>query len=344
MALRLPTARRGTVRTSVALAALAALAACSDSVTAPTSGLRASAVAPSLEASPELNPGAHRMHRVREYYASHNAGKTGSGTGISYHGGALLTAKTNVAAVYWAAAPVFTNGPTPGTYGAASGDASLVGFFLSHIGGSPYFNINTTYYNGSGTHVTNQVNYTQYWAANTSVPAAGASVTDAQMIALLQAGFNSGALTYDASTVYAIFSAGTVNLGGGFGTQYCAYHTTGTVTVGGVSKTVIYAAMPYNYAYPSSCTSGLGAPNGDPGADYEVNTLVHEVEESTTDYLGNAWYDRQGYENADKCAWTWGTTSTAANGAKYNITIGGKNFLVQQNWVNAGSGGCALKY
>ena len=139
------------------------------------------------------------------------------------------------------------------------------------------------------------------------------------MIAMLQSGFDSGKLTYDASTLYNIFTSGAVNLGGGFGTQYCAYHTHGTVTVGGVARTVLYSAMPYNYAYPSACTSGFPAANGDPGADYEVNTLVHEVEETTTDMMGNAWYDSRGYENADKCAWTWGTTYTGAGGGTANI-------------------------
>jgi hypothetical protein len=166
------------------------------------------------------------------------------------------------------------------------------------------------------------------------------------MAAMLQSGFNSGALTYDASTVYAIFTSGKVNLGGGFGTSYCAYHTHATVTIGGVARTVLYAAMPYNYAYPSACTSGLAAANGsaDPGADYEVNTLAHEIEETTTDMMGNAWFDRRGYENADKCAWTWGTTYTTAAGGKANMNLGGKDFLVQRNWVNAGSGGCVLSY
>ncbi len=341
MPVRFTTARRGTLRASAALAAACAFAACTDGATAPSASSNLSPDGPSLSAAPELNPGVRHVHHVRDYSATHNAG---TGTGISYHGGALLTAQTNVAAVYWGGSPIYTNGPAAGTHGAGSTDGSLVGFFLSHIGGSPYFNINTTYYNASGTHVANVVNYTQYWAANTSVPASGASVTDAQMVALLQAGINSGALTYDASTVYAIFTAGGVNLGGGFGTQYCAYHTTGTVTVNGVSRSVIYAAMPYNNSQPSACTAGTGAPNGDPGADYEVTTLVHEIEESTTDYLGNAWYDRSGNENADKCAWNFGATASATNGAKYNITIGGKNFLVQQNWVNAGTGGCALKY
>src|SRR2546427_6665913 len=38
------------------------------------------------------------------------------------------------------------------------------------LGGSPYFNINTTYFDGSNTHINNVVNYTQYWASNTNLP------------------------------------------------------------------------------------------------------------------------------------------------------------------------------
>jgi hypothetical protein len=131
-----------------------------------------------------------------------------------------------------------------------------------------------------------------------------------------------------------------VNLGGGFGTQYCAYHTHGFVTISGVTRTVLYAAMPYDAAYPSACTALNGSPNNDFGADAEVNTLAHETEETTTDLLGNAWFDRRGSENADKCAWTFGTTFTTSNGSTANLTLGGKDFLVQRNWVNSGRGGC----
>ena len=266
-----------------------------------------------------------------------------SGAGMVYHGGPVLQAGTKVVAVYWASSAIYSGGPTPGTTGAGSADGSNVGYFLNNLGGSPYFNINTTYTNGAGAKIANSVSYTSYWANNASVPANGATVTDAQMVAMLQSGINSGAIAYDASTVYTIFTAGTVNLGGGFGSQYCAYHWYGTVTVGGSSKTILYAAMPYDYAYPSGCTAGLASPNADPAADAEVNTLAHEIEETTTDMLGTAWYDRRGYENADKCAWKWGTTY-ASNGGVANMKIGAKDFLVQMNWVNAGSGGCALKY
>jgi hypothetical protein len=325
-------------------------AACTESPTTPTRSIALQS--PSLAQNPELNDGpgngnayGHVFH-TKDWYNSpgNKAGFFGGNQQIRYHGGPVLTNGTNVAAVYWASSPIFVNGPTPGTSGAGSADASLVGFFLSHLGGSSYFNINTTYTNAANQHIANVVHYTQYWANNANAPSGTQSVSDAQMIAMLQSGFDSGALTYDSSTLYAIFTAGQVNLGGGFGTQYCAYHYNATVTVGGVSKTVLYAAMPYNYAYPSACTSGYAPANGsvDPGADYEVNTLAHETEETTTDLMGNAWFDSRGYENADKCAWTWGSTYSTSAGGVANIKVGGKDFLVQQNWLR--NGGCAKSY
>jgi hypothetical protein len=38
----------------------------------------------------------------------------------------------------------------------------------------------------------------------------------------------------------------------------------------------------------------------------------------------------QGMENADKCAWTFGTTYTTSSGAQANINIGGQDYLIQQ--------------
>ena len=38
-----------------------------------------------------------------------------------------------------------------------------------------------------------------------------------------------------------------------------------------------------------------------------ASIIAHELEEAATDPDLNAWYDRRGDENADKCAWTFGT-------------------------------------
>jgi hypothetical protein len=347
---RMPRSTHG-IRRSVAGAVAAftlAVAGCTDSASNP--------VAPQPLAAPDVaalsssnNDAAHGhvmlIKGAAQLEAYRNASKRpGGGTGISYHGGPVLQAGTHVAAVYWASSPIFNGGPAAGTSGSGTADGSLVGTFLRGLGGSPYFGINSSYTDGAGRAIANSVTYTQYWANNGNAPSGTTSVTDAQMVAMLQSGFNSGALSYDASTVYAIFTSGKVNLGGGFGTQYCAYHTHGTVTVNGVATTVLYAAMPYNYAYPSACTSGYAPANGttDPGADYQVNTLAHEIEETTTDMLGTAWFDNRGYENADKCAWTWGATYTTSSGGTANMKIGGRDFLVQQNWQNLNRGGCVL--
>src|SRR5439155_815299 len=155
-----------------------------------------------------------------------------------YHGGPIIYAQ-KVAAIYWSTRTIYPGGPAPGTQGPGSGDGSLVGFFMSHLGGSPYYNINTTYDDGAGTHIQNSVTYTQYW---------------------------------------------------------------------------------------------------------EVNTLAHETEETNTDEDLNAWYDNAGNENADKCAWDFGATYTTSNGSTANMQVGGSDFLVQQNWVNANGGGCRLSW
>jgi hypothetical protein len=268
-----------------------------------------------------------------------------TGTGITYHGGPVLTQMTKVATVYWATTVIYRGGPTPGTTGPGSADTSLVGYFLNHLGGSPYFNINTTYYDASGTHVANAITYTQFWANNSyNVPASGASVSDSQMLSMLQYAFNNGKLTYDPGTIYLIFTKGTVNLGGGFGTQYCAYHSWGNATVNGVTRSVLYAAMPDAYAHASACSSGLAPANGDAHADAEVGMIARILDEVATDMNGNAWYDSSGYENADKCAWTYGSTYTTSYGGVANVHIGSKDFLIPRNWVNSGSGGCYLSW
>ena len=110
------------------------------------------------------------------------------------------------------------------------------------------------------------------------------------------------------------------------------------------TTTVKYAFVGNPDRCPSSCEAQTKSPNGNAGADGMASILAHELEETVTDPLGTAWYDSSGQENGDKCAWTYGTESTASNGSKYNVTLGGTKYLIQQNWVNASGGYCSMSY
>jgi hypothetical protein len=51
-------------------------------------------------------------------------------------------------------------------------------------------------------------------------------------------------------------------------------------------------------------------------------------------------YDSQGEEGADKCAWRYGASWQATNGAKANTVLSnGNSYLLQMNWSPQG-GGC----
>src|SRR6266550_1423509 len=71
---------------------------------------------------------------------------TATPTQIQYHGGPVMLGTTNVYYIW---------------YGNWSGNTAttILPFLASNIGGSGYFDINTTYYDGNGTHVSNSVAY-----------------------------------------------------------------------------------------------------------------------------------------------------------------------------------------
>jgi hypothetical protein len=131
-----------------------------------------------------------------------------------------------------------------------------------------------------------------------------------------------------------------VTASSGFCTQYCGWHTYGTIN--GFSIKYSFVGNPDRC--PSACEAQSTGPNSNAGADGMASIIAHELEEAVTDPNLNAWYDTRGRENADKCAWTFGSTSTAGNGSLYNMTLGARNYLIQQNWVNASGGFCAKSF
>ncbi len=81
---------------------------------------------------------------------------------------------------------------------------------------------------------------------------------------------------------------------------------------------------------PGSCISANGAPNGNPGADGMASVIAHELVETVSDPRMDGYYFESGDENADYCAWKFGTTTTTASGQKTNMRLGSRDFLIQQ--------------
>jgi hypothetical protein len=366
------------VRILVALAGVAAVAACTDTPVEPTQ----MKVIPG-HASVSLGGGqtTHNVAPLR-IYAPRELGTGGSaglvsadgGSGgaaanpppppILYWGGGVIN-KQKFQAIYYSPTRIYPNGPHPGgNAGEAREDRSLVGYFLNNLGASDYWNINSTYYevvNGKKQFVKPSMEYSSYWTADVGGgPKPGDVVSIDDMINVIEAGFADGSLHYDPNTLYMMFTGPGVNLGGGFSSsnlQYCAFHSAYWYNDG--THLTQFAAMPYDAdftpAHPSGgpgqphfiCVPQNGAPNGDVGADGTVSGMAHEIEETATDPVSllvypyfAGWYDVFFEENGDKCAYTYGPT-LANNGLGYwNMTIGRKPFLVQQNWTNVSPQGC----
>jgi hypothetical protein len=247
-----------------------------------------------------------------------------SSNGIGYHGGPLLLGTTSVYYIW---------------YGNWSGNTAttILTDLAGNIAPSSYYNINTTYYDGSGRKVGNAVSY---GGSTTDNYSRGTALTDADVQAIVSNAITSNRLPKNTNAVYFVLTSADVNETSGFCTQYCGWHTHGTI--GGSDIKYSFVGNPDRC--PSACSAQSTGPNGNAGADGMASILAHELEEAVTDPDLNAWYDTRGRENADKCAWTFGATYSTANGALANMQLGSRHYLIQQNWVNASGGYCALSY
>ena len=251
------------------------------------------------------------------------AGKVvGSGTGITYHKGPVMTSGITLYPIWY------------GTW--TDANKALLNQFMSTLGGTPHFNINTTYKNGSGVAVQNVINL----GASTSDTgySLGKALSDAQIQSLVTGAIGANKLPKDANGIYLVLTSGDVTATSGFLTKYCGWHTFTTYS----STAIKYSFVGDPSAGLNSCAGQTVSPNNNPAIDAMISVITHEIEEAATDPQLNAWYDSRGYENADKCAWNFGATTTLPSGAKYNVSFGGYNYYIQQNWINSGSGGCVL--
>ncbi|HEY8076807.1 MAG TPA: hypothetical protein VIF62_21925 [Labilithrix sp.] len=207
---------------------------------------------------------------------------------------------------------------------------SLYATFLGGLGASAWWTIDSQYLRGAANHASFVKSYTDAHTAPSS------TVSDAALRAELARVIAAGSLPYDANGVYYVVTPKNVKVcsnGACSCENFCGYHSAFASTAG----VVLYAAIPSAAACPSSCgvfASDATSPNRNVEADEGVSIMAHEGAEAQSDAYGDAWFDGSGWENGDKCAYTYGTTTRAANGAAMNAAWGGKSWLVQMNWSN----------
>ncbi len=246
--------------------------------------------------------------------------------GIVYHGGPVMNAATGTNVYYiW--------------YGNWAGNSAptILTDFMNGLGGSPWYNINTTYSDSKNVPVVNKVTLA---GQATDAYSKGKALTDANIFTVVTSAITAGKVPLDANALYFVLTSADVNATSGFCTRYCGWHTYGTYN----KVSVKYSFVGDSTRCPNACMAQTTGPNGNAGADGMASVIAHELAEAVTDPQLNAWYDANGAENADKCAWRFGTTYKVANTAYANVRLGTRDFLLQQNWVNAAGGSCALSY
>jgi hypothetical protein len=283
----------------------------------------------------------HSIHSMKLKSACHhNCG--GGGNNLTYHGGVggvgVETSADKVYLVYWGSQ---WNSNDP------SGEAAIQQNFFNHVGGSSWNNSVTQYCEGvatgtvtcgsSGTHATNPSGVLAgVWYDNAATAPSRPSQSQLAAEAVNAAAHFGNTTATANTTVQYVINTASGNNASGFGTQYCAWHSSTSSTYGNIA----YTNMPYITDAGASCGAnfnGLGAKAG--------ITIVggHEFAETETDIFPNGgWLDGSGAENGDKCAWI-----SSGQGASANVTMNGATFPVQSLWSNAfnsNAGGCVLSY
>jgi hypothetical protein len=270
--------------------------------------------------------------------AAHNAsGSLGAGQ-LTYHGGPVQHTNTTYA-IYW----------VPAGYSVSSDYTTVINRFFTDVAAdsgktSNVYYSDTQYSDGAG-----KISYSSAFAGSVvdtnPFPASGCTDTvaettvclsDAQIQAEVQRVAAAQGWPQNLGTEFFMFTAKNVGSCSDSShcsfSYYCAYHSN-------IGNGSLYANMPYSDTVPADCDAGQH-PNGS-DADATLNVTSHEHNETITDPLGTAWWDRAGYENGDKCAWKFGTQLGSTSSGSYNQLINGHPYELQMEYSNARRG-CVL--
>ena len=254
-----------------------------------------------------------------------------TGNGIEYHNGTVMLGPHNIYFIW---------------YGNWNGNSAttILPAFISGLNGSAYFNTNTLYGDNTG-NIANAISMAGQIFDNYSQ---GAALGTTGVRAVVAKALQSGALPLDTNGIYVVLTSADVTEG-----QFCAQNLNGYC---GYHNSSIFTSTDIKFGFvgdpasqcPSTaafrCSIQSPTPNSNEGADAMASVLAHEINETVTDPDGLGWYhiDRTG-EVGDLCNFKFGlATFTAPNGSLANITLGGRNFYIQENWINASGGFCGM--
>jgi hypothetical protein len=180
----------------------------------------------------------------------------------------------------------------------------------------------------------------------------GVELTADDIGAIVKDHIESNDLPQDPAGIYVVIASADV---GSSATGFCT--TVGTPPPHGIVYAFGSAARYAFVGDPDRCPAIAGpqfidrfgnklpTPNDDFAGDVMVSDLAHVLSATVTNpYRQGGWYDKYGLENADKCQGTFGSTYTTGNGARANVKWYGRDYLVQQNWVNDKKAGCAMQF
>jgi len=241
---------------------------------------------------------------------------------VEYHGGALMLG-THTVYLIW--------------YGNWSGSTAptILTDLASNLGGSAYFDALRRYPNAFGVAPGNNL---QYAGTISDAYSRGTALQNYDISFIVGTAIIDQKLPLDPDGIYVVFTSPDVAEMSGFGTAYCGFHS--ATSVNGYTIKVAFVGHPDRA--PAKCKPQTVGPNGDAAADAMANVFVNAVFNAIVDPEFTAWYDKFMLEPADKCAWNFGTTYTTTNGARANVALGGRDYLLQQQWVPSKSGYCTL--
>jgi len=280
----------------------------------------------------------HAM-KVHDVKAGHHKG---GGTLLSSHGGAIEQTPV-VFIVFWGAQ--WSSGFSTGGYTSGQAQAYVQGFF-GGVGGSGWANSTSQYCQNVPAGTTNCAAVAgAVYVANPKGQVGGTWVDASALPSRLGTSSIAGEALraaahfgYSANADYIVFTPSGHSTSG-FGTQFCAWHSSTSSSSGPVS----FSNMPYQPDAGTACGMNFVNRSSDSfGHGYFDGFSIvggHEYAETVTDpFPSSGWVDGTGAENGDKCAWI-----SAGPGAASSISLSTGSFAVQSLWSNASSG-CVISY